>query len=58
MKKDEIKQAIKSAKESSPKRNFKQSGELIVNLKGLLLKKQENQVSTYVSLHYNTGNKI
>ncbi|MFC1752370.1 50S ribosomal protein L1 [Thermoproteota archaeon] len=50
-----IKEAIKQLKESSKKRNFTQSFDLIVNLKNLNFKKPEEQVDIYVQLHYSKG---
>lgn len=53
-------QALKQLRESSPKRNFTQGVDLIINLKGLDLKKPENQVELYVVLPFGKGkpNKI
>lgn len=52
MDKKEIKQALQIAKENSPKRNFKQTVDLIITLKGLDLKKPDQQVDTFINLHY------
>lgn len=49
---------LKELKENSPKRNFKQSIDLILNLKGLDLKKAEHQINMFATLHYDTGRKI
>ncbi|MFH1591301.1 MAG: 50S ribosomal protein L1 [archaeon] len=49
--------AIKKAKESSKKRNFRQTIELIVNLKGLDMKKNQNLVDFFTVLHYSKGKK-
>jgi len=49
--------AIKQARETSPKRNFKQSFDFIVNLKGLDLKKTENQVEFFMTLKNTRGKK-
>lgn len=57
MEKKAVLQAIKKLKEEK-KRNFKQSFDLIVNLKELDLKKAENQVDFYVPLHYSRGKKV
>ncbi len=43
-------EAVKKARESSPKRNFKQSFDFIVNLKGLDLKKPEEQIEFFMTL--------
>lgn len=52
-----IKETIKQLKESSKKRNFTQTYDLIVNLKNLDLKKPEHQLDLYVQLHYSKGRK-
>ena len=57
MDKNQILEALKKAKESS-KRKFNQSIDLIIVLKELDLKKPENQVETFVQLHYSKGKKI
>ena len=49
---------LKTVKENSPKRNFKQSIDLIINLKDLDLKKQEQQLNTFVTLHHSSGKKV
>lgn len=58
MDKELIANTLKKIKETSPKRNFKQSIDLIINLKGLDLKKQEHNVNIFVALHQDTGKKI
>jgi len=57
MNKEQLTEALKNLKESS-KRNFNQTIDLIINLKGIDLKKTEHQVNTFVTLHYSTGKKI
>ncbi len=57
MDKKHIAQALKVIKETSPKRNFKQSIELIVNLQAIDLKKQDNKVDVYAQLHFERGKK-
>src|SRR3989344_3156507 len=52
-----IKEAIKKLKDSSKKRNFTQSYDLVVNLKNLDLKKPEQQLDTYIQIHYSKGKK-
>ena len=49
--------ALKKARETSKKRNFKQTFDLIVNLKSYDLKKTDSLVDFYVSLHYSKGKK-
>ncbi len=58
MQKQEVINTLKKVKENSTKRNFKQSVELIINLKGLDLKKQDNQVNIFANLHYSWGKKL
>lgn len=52
-----IEETIKQLKDSSKKRNFTQTYDLIVNLKNLDFKKPEEQVDIYVQLHYSKGRK-
>lgn len=54
MEKSEILKAIKNCRENSKKRNFKQSFDLIINLKNINLKKTENQKEFFVVLPYQT----
>jgi large subunit ribosomal protein L1 len=56
--KDSLKDALKNIKETSKKRKFKQKIDLIINLKGLDLKKPEQQVELYVQLHHPKGKRI
>jgi large subunit ribosomal protein L1 len=58
MDKNLIESALKGIRETSPKKNFKQSIDLIINLKGLDLKKPDHQVNLPIVLHYPTGKKI
>ena len=58
MDKKQIENTLKTLKQSSPKRNFKQSIDLIVHLKGLDLKKQEHQINLFVTLQHDTGKKV
>jgi large subunit ribosomal protein L1 len=58
MDKNSIKEALKKLKETSQKRNFKQKVDLIINLKGLDLKKPEQQVELYVPIHHPRGRKL
>ncbi len=52
-----IREVIKGLKDSSKKRNFTQSFDLIINLSNLNLKKPEEQVNLYVQLPKSRGNK-
>lgn len=58
MDKKQVSEALEQVKKNSQKRNFKQSIELIINLKGLNLKKQDQQINTFSTLHYNWGKKV
>ena len=58
MEKQEVIETLQGVKENSQKRNFKQSIELIINLKGIDLKKQDNQVNLFVNFHYSWGQKV
>lgn len=57
MEKKTILEALKKLRETSKKRNFVQSVDLIVNLKDLDLKKPEEQVDFFLTLHHPTGKK-
>lgn len=50
MKKEEFAQALKNALAKSPKRKFRQSVELIINLKDVNLKKPEDRVDAFITL--------
>ncbi len=50
-------EALKQVKESSPKRNFTQTYDLIINLRDIDLKKPEQAINTFVTLHYPKGKK-
>ncbi len=58
MKKDELLKALKTVKGNSPKRKFKQTYDLIINLKNLDIKKTNNQIDTFVQLHHDRGKKV
>lgn len=58
MDKKQVTEALKRIKETSPKRNFKQSVDLIINLKGLDLKKQEHRVDFFMQLDHPNGKTI
>src|SRR3989344_1439699 len=58
MDKELILSTLKKAKENSPKRNFKQSIDLIMNLRQLDLKKPEHKVNMFVALPYPINKKI
>lgn len=58
MDKQQVLEALKKIKADSPKRNFKQSVDLIINMKGLDMKKSEHQVNTFIPLHFSHGREI
>jgi len=58
MNKENFKKAIELVKSNSPKRNFKQGYDLIVNLKDLDMKKPDQQVSNWAVLRYGKGKKV
>lgn len=58
MEKNEILETLKLVKESSKKRNFKQSYDLVINLKDIDLKNPEHQINLFVSLHYSRSKKV
>jgi len=58
MDKKSIENTLKVIKKNSPKRNFKQSIDLIINLKDLDLKKPEHQINMFVTLNNANGKKV
>jgi len=58
MDKKPIIQAIEKVKEISPKRNFKQSFDFIINLKGINLKKPEEKLELFITLPFSKGKKV
>jgi large subunit ribosomal protein L1 len=57
MDKTQVLDALKQLKANSSKRNFKQRVDLILPLKNLDMKKTDNQITSYITLHYTTGKK-
>jgi len=57
MDKKSVLEALKKLRESEKKRNFSQSVDIIVNLKDLDLKKPEEQVDFFATMHHPTGKK-
>ena len=55
MEKEQIIEALKKAKDSSKKRKFTQSIDLIINLKGVDVKKADQQINLFTPLHYSKG---
>ncbi len=58
MEKKDLIAAVKKLKSSSDKRNFTQSVDIIINLQNLDMKKQENNMDTFIALHNDRGKKI
>ncbi len=58
MEKEQILESIKKARESSKKRNFNQSFDLIISVKELDLKKTENQKELFVAMPFATSKKM
>jgi large subunit ribosomal protein L1 len=58
MQKADVIEALQKAKTESPKRNFKQSYDIVMNLTGLDMKKTEHQVDQFIQLHYSPGRKV
>ena len=58
MDKEQIQTALAKAKDISEKRNFTQTYDLIINLKGLDTKKQEHQIDTFITLPHSRGKKV
>jgi large subunit ribosomal protein L1 len=58
MEKEQFKTALEEVRKISPKRKFSQSVDLIINLKGLDLKKPEEQIDLFVPLPHQKGKKV
>src|SRR3989338_6078501 len=58
MQKEELQSALQKAKDFSEKRGFSQTYDLIINLKGLDLKKPEHQIDSFITLPHARGKKI
>ncbi|MBT3261926.1 hypothetical protein HN992_00385 [Candidatus Woesearchaeota archaeon] len=50
-------QALKTVRENSKKRNFTESIDIIINLKGLNLKKEDEKINIYIPLPHFRGKK-
>ena len=57
MDKNNVKKALEELKKINKKRKFSQSYDLIVTLQNLDLKKPEQHVDTYVTMHFSKGKK-
>ena len=58
MDKEQVQVALAKAKDISEKRKFKQTVDLIINLRDLDFKKQEHQVDTFITLPHSRGKKV
>ena len=58
MEKQELQSALQKAKDASEKRNFKQTFDLIINLKGLDMKKPEHNIDNFITLPHSRGKKV
>ncbi len=58
MDKAHVQETLKIVRENSTKRNFKQSIDIIINLKDIDLKKQDNRVDTFAQFHFEKGKKV
>ncbi|MFH1642194.1 MAG: 50S ribosomal protein L1 [Nanoarchaeota archaeon] len=58
MNKKLIQEILKTVKEKTSKRNFKQSVDMIVVCTGLDLKKPEHNINAFINLHHGTGKKV
>lgn len=58
MDKNKIIEAVKSLSKDAKKRNFVQNYDMVVTLRGLDLKKPEQKVDFFVTLHNNKGKKV
>ena len=58
MNKEDILKTIKQIRETSKKRKFVQSFDLVFNLRGIDYKKDDQKVNTYVTLPYSKGKKV
>ena len=58
MQKEQIIKVIKELKENSPKRNFKQTIDIIINLKQIDIKKQDQKIDTFLTLNQTKGKPI
>lgn len=55
---ENLREALKELREKTPKRNFNQSIELIINLQDVDLKKPENRIQETIELPHPLGKKV
>ena len=58
MNKKQVLDALKAVREKSPKRKFKQTFDLVIKLRAIDLKKQEQKVDFFLTLPHTLGKKI
>jgi large subunit ribosomal protein L1 len=58
MDKSQVTKTLKKVKENSQKRKFTQSIDLIINLKDIDIKKSEQSINLFHTLHYSKGKKV
>lgn len=58
MEKKDILEALKSLREASVKRNFSQSVDLILNVKGIDVKKETEKIDHFITLPFERGKKV
>ncbi len=58
MEKANFLQAIKTLRENSPKRKFEQTFDIVINLKGIDIKKEAEKILLFAALPYLRGKKV
>ena len=58
MNRDQIQAALTQLQKNSPKRNFKQSIDLIFNLRGINIKNPEQQVNIFATFQHDFGKNV
>lgn len=58
MEKQQIVEALQVTRTNSPKRNFTQTVDLVINLKNLDMKKPDNNIDQFINLHFPKGGKV
>ena len=58
MNKEEILKSLKQLRTTSPKRKFKQSIDLVINLKGIDLKKPDQRIDNFLVLNHSKGKPV
>src|SRR3989344_4817413 len=58
MEKKQFQEALEELRKTSPKRKFKQSVEIIVNLRDLDLKRNDQQIDFFATLPHDKGKEV